>query len=106
MITGLMDEFHGFFGKKKYAREIFTACAAFVSFCVACINVTPVRESGFQCQIITGTNILALFNRVAFICFICLTHTRQAYLCYVPHCLKQLQFRGFTVSFRIIVLET
>lgn len=49
VITGLMDEFHGFFGKKKYAREIFTACAAFVSFCVACINVTPVR--GSDCRV-------------------------------------------------------
>lgn len=42
VITGLMDEFHDFFHNRKYAREIFTASVAFVSFCVALINVTPV----------------------------------------------------------------
>lgn len=42
VITGLMDEFCLFFAKKKYAREIFTLCAIFVSFSVATINVTPV----------------------------------------------------------------
>ncbi|XP_044731196.1 sodium-dependent noradrenaline transporter-like [Chrysoperla carnea] len=41
VITGLMDEFHDFFHNRKYAREIFTASVAFVSFCVALINVTP-----------------------------------------------------------------
>ncbi|KAK7600886.1 hypothetical protein V9T40_008327 [Parthenolecanium corni] len=42
VITGLMDEFCLFFAGKKYAREIFTLCAIFVSFTVATINVTPV----------------------------------------------------------------
>ncbi|XP_047001911.1 sodium-dependent noradrenaline transporter-like [Schistocerca americana] len=41
VITGLMDEFHGFFHGKKFAREIFTLIAAAVSFSIALINVTP-----------------------------------------------------------------
>ncbi|KAJ1519377.1 hypothetical protein ONE63_004670 [Megalurothrips usitatus] len=41
VITGLMDEFHGFFHGRRYAREVFTLCAVCVSFCVALINVTP-----------------------------------------------------------------
>jgi len=43
VITGLMDEFKGFFHGRRYAREIFTLCAVSLSFCVALVNVTPVR---------------------------------------------------------------
>lgn len=42
VITGLMDEFHGFFKSKKHSREIFTFCAVAVSFSIALVNVTPV----------------------------------------------------------------
>ncbi|XP_059477468.1 sodium-dependent noradrenaline transporter-like isoform X2 [Neocloeon triangulifer] len=41
VITGLMDEFKGFFHGRKYAREIFTLCAVSLSYCVALVNVTP-----------------------------------------------------------------
>lgn len=43
VITGLMDEFCGFFKGKKWSREIFTFGAIVVSFSVAMTNVTPVR---------------------------------------------------------------
>lgn len=42
VITGLMDEFSGFFKKRKWARERFTFAVIGISFCVALINVTPV----------------------------------------------------------------
>lgn len=42
VITGLMDEFSGFFKKRKYSREIFTFSIIVVSFSVGLINVTPV----------------------------------------------------------------
>lgn len=48
VITGLMDEFCLFFAHKKYAREIFTLCAIGVSFSIATINVTPVRNDYFN----------------------------------------------------------
>ncbi|CAB3364110.1 Hypothetical predicted protein [Cloeon dipterum] len=41
VITGLMDEFKGFFHGRKYAREIFTLFAVSLSYCVALVNVTP-----------------------------------------------------------------
>ncbi|XP_025408814.1 sodium-dependent noradrenaline transporter-like [Sipha flava] len=41
VITGLMDEFNGFFKKQKWPRERFTFAVIGISFCVALINVTP-----------------------------------------------------------------
>ncbi|KAK7792111.1 hypothetical protein R5R35_009645 [Gryllus longicercus] len=41
VITGLMDEFRGFFSGRRFARELFTLLAAAVSFSVALVNVTP-----------------------------------------------------------------
>lgn len=52
VITGLMDEFCLFFAGKKYAREIFTLCAIFVSFTVATINVTPVSSQFFTVSLL------------------------------------------------------
>lgn len=56
VITGLMDEFCSFFAGKKYAREIFTACAIVVSFSVATINVTPVSVIDFWTLTLGGLN--------------------------------------------------
>lgn len=44
VITGLMDEFKELFKDMKHAREKFTFCAVCFSFCIACINVTPVKQ--------------------------------------------------------------
>lgn len=44
VITGLMDEFSGFFKKRKWPRERFTFAVIGISFCVALINVTPVSS--------------------------------------------------------------
>ncbi|VVC45716.1 Hypothetical protein CINCED_3A009569 [Cinara cedri] len=41
VITGLMDEFSGFFKNRKWPRERFTFAVISISFCVALINVTP-----------------------------------------------------------------
>lgn len=41
VITGLMDEFSGFFKNRKWPRERFTFAVIGISFCVALINVTP-----------------------------------------------------------------
>lgn len=43
VITGLMDEFSGFFKNRKWPRERFTFAVIGISFCVALINVTPVN---------------------------------------------------------------
>lgn len=43
VITGLMDEWSGFFKGRRWSRELFTLGAIIVSFSVATINVTPVR---------------------------------------------------------------
>lgn len=44
VITGLMDEFSGFFKNRKWPRERFTFAVISISFCVALINVTPVQQ--------------------------------------------------------------
>lgn len=43
VITGLMDEYNSFFKKRNWARERFTFAVIGISFCVALINVTPVK---------------------------------------------------------------
>jgi solute carrier family 6 noradrenalin transporter-like protein 2 len=42
VITGLMDEFHGFFQRHNISRECFTGVVVFSSFLVALSCVTPV----------------------------------------------------------------
>lgn len=55
VITGLMDEFNGFFKKQKWPRERFTFAVIGISFCVALINVTPVNYEHYTCILYLST---------------------------------------------------
>jgi len=63
VITGLMDEFSGFFKNRKWPRERFTFAVIGISFCVALINVTPVN---YNTILIKYSKRLLCFTRMVF----------------------------------------
>jgi len=71
VITGLMDEFSGFFKNRKWPRERFTFAVIGISFCVALINVTPVIYNNTMLICIMYSKRLQCFTRTIFYASVC-----------------------------------